>query len=117
MTEQGYNEFEKTLYDNGFKKSNGVVHGSDWYFYKAVRRKKDKYGDVRAVSQLLYCIYDVRKYHDKDDYLLEKIIDVSRNVDERCEFTIMADLGISEMEELADKFYDFVCKNVKLEED
>jgi hypothetical protein len=65
MTEKEYNELEQTLLEKGYRKAKGILHYSDWYFYKCVIRDKDKDGDSRSVCQTLYAIYDMRKYMDK----------------------------------------------------
>lgn len=116
MTTQEYEKLEKTLLEKGYRKTTGIIHNSDWYFYKCIIRDKDKDGDSRAVCQVLYAIYDMRKYVDKGApaYGIEKIVNISSTVDERTEFLFSKEMDCDTFETLAKKAYEFVTSTPEL---
>ena len=107
MTAQEYNAYIEELQERGYK-SVGSRFGTIEYYYKAIEYREDKYGDNRAVCQLLFYLYEV-EMSDRTDYSIEPTVDVSRNIDERLIFIIChPKRSIDECERIAKEFMKFV---------
>ena len=91
---------------------------SSHYYYKVIERRKDKWGDSRAINQLFFKIWSLEAYRDRLNtdslYSLEPVVCVSRNIDERVDLSLsFPDRDIDECEQIAEKFGKWVDENVK----
>lgn len=112
MTKQEYEAYIEELQERGYK-FVGSCYGNRSYFYKAIEYRKDKYGDNRAIFQLLFYLYKV-EMPDGTYYSIDPHVDVSRNIDERLIFDIChPKRSIDECERIAIEFMKFVDKNIK----
>ena len=81
----------------------------------------DGYGDSRYQYQVFFAVYDyiaLSKKLGRDDIpkeiMIQPTILVSRNSDEREDYTTMSSIDIDLVEKLAEGFFRFVCENVEL---
>lgn len=87
----------KKLEDRGYIKTFDISKapvrsdGSD-YLYKVIEYEKDKYGDLRAINQLIIKVYNFEEYKDRipgdSYYSFEPIVCFSRDTDERIDLHI-----------------------------
>ena len=113
MTKQEYNDYIEALKARGY---NFVCnsHNLMLYCYKVIEYRKYKYGDNRAVCQLLFYLYEVEMF-DRTYYSIEPTVEVSRNTDERLDFTIShPKRSIEECERIAKEFLRWVDVNVDI---
>lgn len=121
MNKKQFDKLEKQLLDRGYKKYNQHWHHEDYVIGKSFHRDDNRWDEDRAGYQLLLSIYDYTlhpEYYDRipkeqRDYVgIEIHTDVSRNIDERMEFTTNWDdnTSIEEVERLSESFYQWVCK-------
>ena len=62
MTPQEYEKFAEALQENGYKKYTGCLSNEDFYWCKGFLHEEDEDGDKRSSYQVLYLIWDMRKY-------------------------------------------------------
>lgn len=121
MKNTQFDKLEKQLLDRGYKKYNQHWHHEDYVIGKSFHRNDNQWDEERAGYQLILSIYDYTlhpEYHDRmakemQDYVgIEIHTDVSRNIDERMDFTTSWSdkTTIEEVERLAESFYQWVCK-------
>lgn len=96
MTKEEFIEKCKELELKGYKKTfkyDGTLHnnGID-YLYKVIEYDEDKYGDQRAINQLLFKVWHFEDFRDRVPeeslYSLEPTIMFSRDTDERIDLTL-----------------------------
>ena len=116
MTPKQFDEFKAELEKRGYRfvSSNDRPH-----YYKVMEYRPDKYGDQRAVCQLIFYLYDFTDYGiDIEPYSYEPIIFVSRNSDERIDLNAChPKRSIDECERIAHEFMKFVDNNIPIEYD
>lgn len=114
MTKQEYEAYFEELKEQGYKLAGNPLYGHP--FYKVIEYRKDKYGDNRAVCQLLFYIYETQGLRPNESfYSIEPHVDVSRNTDERLIFNIChPKRSIDECERIAKEFMEWVDNNIKV---
>lgn len=121
MNKEQFEKFEKQLIERGYKKYNQHWHHEDYVLGKSFHREDNQWDEDRAGCQLLLSVYDNTLHPEFYDRIpeeqrnhvgIEIHVYVSRVIDERIELT--TDWGcettIEAAEDLAGKFYQFVCK-------
>ena len=113
MTKKEYNDYiedlERQRYQFfGSSQNRGYV--------KLIEYRKDEDGDYWVVCQLVFNIYKV-KYHCSGDeyYSIVPVVVVTRNIDERLDFTIGSPKrSVEECERIAKEFLRWVDVNVDI---
>jgi len=125
-------EFLKTckeLYKRGYRRNFKMkdlykpnYSGLFYYYYKVIDREEDKYGDSRAINQLLFRPWSLWEFRDRlhsDNWLsFEPIISFSREVDERIDLQLQfPERSIDELEQIAKNFGEWCKQNIRKVED
>lgn len=115
MTREEYESYFEELQERGYKLAGNPLYGHP-YFYKVIKYRKDKYGDNRAVCQLLFYFYKTQGLRPNEFfYSIEPHVDVSRNTDERLIFNICyPERSIGECELLAIEFMEWIDMNIEV---
>lgn len=125
LTKQEFLKVCKELYKRGYRRNFKMkdlyrdnYHGNFYWYYKVIDRAEDKYGDSRAINQLLFQPWSLWQFKDRlltDKWLsFEPVISFSRNVDERIDLTLQfPDRGIDELEQIAKDFGEWCKQNIK----
>lgn len=122
-------EFLKTckeLYKRGYRRNfrmrdlyNSDHTGLFYHYYKVIDRQNDKYGNSRAINQILFRPWSFWEFRDRlpnsDNWIsFEPVILFSREVDETIELRLQfPERSIDEIEEIAKKLGEFIKKNIK----
>lgn len=122
-------EFLKTckeLYKRGYRRNfkmrdlyNSDHTGLFYHYYKVMDRQKDKYGNSRAINQILFRPWSFWEFRDRlpnsNNWIsFEPVILFSREVDETIELRLQfPERSIDEIEEIAKKLGEFIKKNIK----
>lgn len=122
-------EFLKTckeLYKRGYRRNfkmrdlyNSDHTGLFYHYYKVMDRQKDKYGNSRAINQILFRPWSYWEFRDRlpnsNNWIsFEPVILFSREVDETIELRLQfPERSIDEIEEIAKKLGEFIKKNIK----
>lgn len=121
-------EFLKTckeLYKRGYRRNFKMkdlykpdYSGLFYHYYKVIDREEDKYGDNRAVSQLLFRPWSLWEFRDRlktDNWLsFEPVIMFGRSSDERIDLTLQhPKRSIDEIEEIAKDFSNWCKQNIR----
>lgn len=120
FTKKEFEGLEQHLLNVGFKRYNGSINSEDFYYYKTLHTTEhDDDNETRSDLKLIFQVYDFSKYPqctDEHFLHLSVLVNVSRNIDERIELTIMNDSinGIMDYEDIAIKFYEFTCETIKI---
>lgn len=120
MKKAQFDKLVAQLKERGYKIYNQRWHHEDYAIGKSFHRDGNRWDEDRAGYQLLLSIYDYTlhpEYYDRmpkeaqDHVGIEIRTDVSRNIDERMEFTTSwsDETTIEEVERLAESFYQWVC--------
>lgn len=114
MTKKEYEAYIKELKERGYKLVDNR-YGNRLYYYKVIEYREDKYGDNRAVCQLIFYLYETQGLRPNEFfYSIEPHVDVSRNIDERLIFNIChPKRSIDECERIAIEFMEWVDSNIK----
>lgn len=119
----------KELYKRGYRRNFKMkdlykpnYSGLFYYYYKVIDREEDKYGDRRAINQLLFRPWSLWEFRDRlhsDNWLsLEPIISFSREVDERIDLRLQfPERSIDELEQIAKDFGEWCKQNIRKVED
>lgn len=119
----------KELYKRGYRRNFKMkdlykpnYSGLFYYYYKVIDREEDKYGDSRAINQLLFRPWSLWEFRDRlhsDNWLsLEPIISFSREVDERIDLQLQfPERSIDELEQIAKNFGEWCKQNIRKVED
>lgn len=119
----------KELYKRGYRRNFKMkdlyqpnYSGLFYYYYKVIDREEDKYGDNRAINQLLFRPWSLWEFRDRlhsDNWLsLEPIISFSREVDERIDLQLQfPERSIDELEQIAKDFGEWCKQNIRKVED
>ena len=117
MTTQEYEKFAEALQENGYKKYGDCVTNEDFYWCKGFLYQEDEDGDKRSSYQVLYQVWDMRKYKGIPEYSqfgvqMRVLISENRRTDLiRCHET---GNNIKENETIAQSFYEWAKKNLEL---
>lgn len=117
MTPQEYEKFAEALQENGYKKYRGCLSNEDFYWCKGMEYKEDEDGDKHSSYQVLYLIWDMRKYKDipnNSNFGVQMRVLISedrRTVLVRCHET---GESIKENETIAQSFYEWAKNNLEL---
>lgn len=115
----------KELYKRGYRRNFKMkdlyqpnYSGLFYYYYKVIDREEDKYGDNRAINQLLFRPWSLWEFRDRlntDNWLsFEPIISFSREVDERIDLELQfPERSIDELEQIAKDFGEWCKQNVR----
>ena len=114
MTKQEYNVYIEAL------KGQDYQFWGSWYnrpyYSKVIEYRKNEDGDSRAVCQLLFYFYELKDNRSGNVYYsIVPIVVVSRNTEERLDFTIShPKRSIKDYERIAKEFMKWVDINIKL---
>lgn len=130
MTWEELETIESYLKEDGYRKSDYSMHNnSNYYWYKAFGKGDNPYEEGRSLYQVMFNVYDWRKYWDRDPDLMRfkgvasisVTIGVSRTIDERMKtlnFDVKdGELDLVDIEEKAHLFYDYVNNNFDLKDE
>lgn len=120
MKKTQFDKLVTQLKERGYKIYNQHWHNEDYVVGKSFHRDDNRWDENRAGYQVILSIYDYTlhpEYYDRmpkesrDHVGIEIHTDVSRNIDERMEFTTSwsDETTIEEVERLAESFYQWVC--------
>lgn len=108
--------YKKNFLDEDLYKPNysGYVN----YYYKVISWGEDKYGDSRAINQLLFRVWSLYEFRDRINsnslFSIEPVITFSREIDERIDITLQyPERSIEEIEEIAKKLGEYIKENIK----
>lgn len=125
MTKKEFLKVSKELYKRGYRRNFKMkdlykpnYSGLFYYYYKVIDREEDKYGDSRAINQLLFRPWSLWEFRDRlhsDNWLsLEPIISFSREVDERIDLQLQfPERSIDELEQIAKDFGEWCKQNIR----
>ena len=117
MTPQEYEKLAEALRENGYKKYEGFLSNEDFYWCKGFLHQEDEDGDKRSSYQVLYLIWDMRKYKNIPEnshfgVQMQVLISENRRTDlVRCHET--GD-NIKKNETIAQSFYEWAKNNLEL---
>lgn len=115
----------KELYKRGYRRNFKMkdlyqpnYSGLFYYYYKVIDREEDKYGDNRAINQLLFKPWSLWEFRDRlntDNWLsLEPTVSFSREVGERIDLDLQfPERSIDELEQIAKDFGEWCKQNVR----
>jgi hypothetical protein len=117
MKDKEYEKFAEALQENGYKKYAGCVSNEDFYWCKGFEYKEDEDGDKQPSYQVIYSIWDMRKYigipeNSHFGVQLQVLISENRRTD-----LIRSHAGsddIKKNETIAQSFYEWAKKNLEL---
>ena len=115
MTPQEYEKFAEALQENGYKKYVGCLSNEDFYWCKGMEYNED--GDKRSSYQVLYSIWDMRKYKgilENSHFGVQMRVLISEN--KRTDLVRCYETGdnIKKNETIAQSFYEWAKKNFEL---
>lgn len=116
MTPQEYERLAEALQENGYRKYHATLTNEDFYWCKGFLYKEDEDGGKRSSYQVLYQVWDMRKYKLPENshigVSMRVLISENRRTDlVRCHKT--GD-NIKENETIAQSFYEWAKKNLEL---
>lgn len=117
MTPQEYEKFAEALQENGYRKYHAALTNEDFYWYKGFLHKEDEDGDKRSSYQVLYQVWDMRKYEGipkNSNFGVQMRVLISEN---RRTDLIRSHAGsddIKKNETIAQSFYEWAKKNLEL---
>ena len=116
MTPQEYEKFAEALQENGYRKYHTALTNEDFYWCKGFLHQEDEDGDKRSSYQVLYLVWDMRKYKLPEissfGVSMRVLISENRRTDlVRCHET--GD-NIKENETIAQSFYEWAKNNLEL---
>lgn len=123
MTKEQFIEKCKGLELKGYIKTfkyDGPIKGDGIdYLYKVIEYAEDKYGDMRAINQLLLKVWHFEAFADRvpaeSMYSIEPVVMFSRNSDERVDLHIhFPEHSIEYLEEKAKEFGEWCKLNMKI---
>lgn len=122
MTKQELQIFEDRLQEMGYRKYPATMNNADYAWFKSFG--KSKYKEGRSNYQVAFSIYDFSPYAYRDEnlrknpYRCSPSILLSRCIDERVDLEVgslnIDKTNIEHIEKLAQSFYEWADKNVKL---
>ena len=117
MTPQEYEKFAEALQENGYKKYTGCLSNEDFYWCKGMEYKEDEDGYKQSSYQVLYLIWDMRKYKgipENSQFGVQMRVLISEN--RRTDLVRCHEIGndIKVNETIAQSFYEWAKKNLEL---
>lgn len=116
----------KELYKRGYRRNFKMkdlykpnYSGLFYYYYKVIDREEDKYGDSRAINQLLFRPWSLWEFRDRlpnsDNWLsFEPIIMFGRSSNERIDVSLQfPERNIDELEKIAKDFGEWCKQNIR----
>lgn len=114
MIKKQYDKFIKDLEERGYIFREYGMFSNVPCYYRVIEYRTDKHGDIRAVCQLFFNLYDFSGFIEQEDYSYEPVIYVSRNTDEHIDLTLSHPKhSIDDYEHIAREFMKFVDNNIK----
>lgn len=116
MTPQEYEKFAEALRENGYKKYAGFFSNEDFYWCKGFECQEDEDGDKRSSYQVLYSIWDMRKYKlpEISSFGVQMRVLISENRRTDLIRSYETGVNIKENETIAQSFYEWAKKNLEL---
>jgi hypothetical protein len=117
MSWEELEKVEAFLKENGYRKGGKPYHcNADYYWYKAFGKEDNPYEENRSLWQVLFNVYDGRKYQYRDpnikDVGLTVTIHISRTINEvgiELNFDLNDDkLDLKDIEDKAYNFWRYV---------
>lgn len=123
MNKQEFEKLKKLLLERGYKKYSQQWHHEDYIIGKSFHKDDNQWEEGRAAYQIIISVYDYTlhpEYFDRmpesyrDRVGLEVHIDMSRIIDERLDlaFDWKESDTIEKVEQLAEEYYNAMCKIV-----
>lgn len=116
MTPQEYEKFAEALQENGYRKYHATLTNEDFYWCKGFLHKEDEDGDKRSSYQVLYQVWDMRKYKlpEISSFGVQMRVLISEN--RRTDLVRCHETGdnIKQNETIAQSFYEWAKKNLEL---
>lgn len=123
MTHEEYNKFAEDLKQRGYRKYPSPRFERDTYaWFKSFG--ESAYEEDRSNYQVCFDVFDFSPYADReprfrtDPYSIEPLVLISRTIYERVDlhlsYTKVDDTNIDEIERLAESFYKWVEKEIKI---
>lgn len=117
MTVQEYERFSEALQENGYKKYEGCLSNEGFYWCKGFLYQEDEDGDKRSSYQVLYLVWDMRKYKgipENSQFGISMRVVISE--DRRTDLirSHAGDDDIKKNETIAQSFYEWAKKNLEL---
>ena len=128
MTHEEYNKFCEDLQSRGYRKYFSPRYSrdrDDYAWFKSVG--ESAYEEDRSNYQICFDVFDFSPYADREPYFrehpfsIEPMILVSRSVNERVDLHLshcgLEDTEIDEYERLAESFFQWADKNIKVKQE
>ena len=116
MTPQEYEKFAEALQENGYQKYHAILTNEDFYWCKGFLHQEDEDGDKRSSYQVLYQVWDMRKYKlpEISSFGVSMRVLISEN--RRTDLIRSHETGdnIKKNETIAQNFYEWAKKNLEL---
>lgn len=116
MTPQEYENFAEALQENGYRKYHDALTNEDFYWCKGFLHQEDEDGDKRSSYQVLYQVWDMRKYKlpEISSFGVSMRVLISKNT--RTDLVKCHETGdnIKKNEETAQSFYEWAKNNLEL---
>lgn len=116
MTPQEYEKFAEALQENGYRKYHDALTNEDFYWCKGFLHQEDEDGDKRSSYQVLYQVWDMRKYKlpEISSFGVSMRVLISKNT--RTDLVRCHETGdnIKKNETIAQSFYEWAKKNLEL---
>ena len=123
MTHEEYNDLVSELQHRGYRKYPSLRYSKgDWAWFKSFGKSKHQEG--RSNYQICFDVIDFSPYADREPsfrdnpYGIEPMILISRSIDERIDLHLshikVDDQNIDEIERIAESFYRWAEKEVKI---
>ena len=123
MTREEYNRFAEELQQRGYRMyPSQQFRGEDWAWFKSFG--ESKFEENKSTYQICFEVKNFSSYADRvpslreNPYGIEPLVLISRTIDERVDLrlshTKVDDQNIDEIERLAESFYKWVEKEVKI---
>ena len=113
MTKQEYNDYIEALKERGYQ-FFGISQNR--CYYKVIEYRDNEDGDSMVVCQLVFNIYKMEFSSGDAYYSIVPVVVVTRNTDERLDFTISHHKrSIEECERIAKEFLRWVDINIYIE--
>ena len=122
MTKQELQTFEDRLQEMGYRKYPATMNSADYAWFKSFG--KSEHAENRSNYQIAFSIYDFSPYVNRVESLRENPYNctpsmlLSRCIDERVDLEISSinidKTDIESIEKLAQSFYEWADKNIKL---
>lgn len=116
MTPQEYEKFAEALQENGYRKYHDTLTNEDFYWCKGFLHQEDEDGDKRSSYQVLYQVWDMRKYKlpEISSFGVSMRVLISKNT--RTDLVKCHETGdnIKQNETIAQSFYEWAKNNLEL---